>query len=399
MRSSRSLSCVTVVVVASVASSACASASGPRRSALQEKIGQHGGLSAAELRLRLYELPPRLGGMVEIAADRIRMQSADPAVRQQALLWKTDAIPTIYSATLRPDPLAGALDLWVLLYQAQDHFQQGAGKESFGPQQPIAVDAARGMVALFEATAQSLSKDPEHYSRISAQMQEFARSHPIDGTFSARETFLPEVAHLAESGDSGLIAGVGEATETLTDISLRLNAYVTLLPKVARWQAELGAQEAVGREDLHGTVDDIHSIGDMARSAGPLLADIPGAVRQASAPLGELADRQRGELLAAIDRERDRLAGFVTAEREAALAAVGVQRQAAMDGISQERAAVLSGVDAMTKRYFEDATVRARGIVDYVFVRALILVFVAAVVFALAYRFARAGRSPRATEA
>jgi hypothetical protein len=254
------------------------------------------------------------------------------------------------------------------------------------------------MVALFERTARSLSTDPEHYSRISADLQEFARAHPIGGPFYARETYLPEVAHLAESDDSGLVAGVGEATETLADISLRLNAYVTLLPKVARWQAELGVQEAAGRDDLRGTLEDVHAIGDMARYAGPLLADVPGAVRQVSAPIGELVDRQRRELLAAIDRERDNLTGFVTAERQAALAAVGVQRQAAMDGISQERAAVLSGVDAMTKRYFDDATVRARGIVDYGFVRALILVVVAAVVFALAYRFARAGRSSRSAE-
>jgi hypothetical protein len=41
-----------------------------------------------------------------------------------------------------------------------------------------------------------------------------------------------------------------------------------------------------------------------------------------------------------------------------------------------------------------------RGVVDYVFVRALILIALAALFFAVAYRFARGGRgSPRAADA
>jgi len=44
--------------------SACGSTDSSRRSTLQQKIGTPGGISATELRLRLYELPQRLGGIV-----------------------------------------------------------------------------------------------------------------------------------------------------------------------------------------------------------------------------------------------------------------------------------------------------------------------------------------------
>ena len=47
--------------------SACGSTASSDRSALQQKIGTPGGISATELRLRLYELPQQLGGIVEIA--------------------------------------------------------------------------------------------------------------------------------------------------------------------------------------------------------------------------------------------------------------------------------------------------------------------------------------------
>ena len=91
--------------------SACASTAPPQRSVLQEKIGT-GDVSATELRLRLYELPGQLGAVIETTADRIRAESTDPGVRHRALLWKADGIPALYAAALRPDPLAGALDLW-----------------------------------------------------------------------------------------------------------------------------------------------------------------------------------------------------------------------------------------------------------------------------------------------
>jgi hypothetical protein len=127
----------------------------------------------------------------------------------------------------------------------------------------------------------------------------------------------------------------------------------------------------------------------MARRASGLLADMPGTVRQASGPIDEMIDRQRGAILAAIERERGNLTAFVTSEREAALSAVGEERRAALEGVGREREAALAGVDAISKRSLEDATVRVRGIVDYVFVRALILIAVAALLFGVAYRLAR----------
>ncbi len=389
---------VATVLTALGLASACASTSGPKRSTLQQKAGQPGGVSAQELRLRLYELPAQLGGIVETAADRIRAESSDPGVRRRAQVWKADGLPTIYAAALRPDPLAGALDLWVLVFQFDDYLRVGAGKDAFGAQQSIALAATESMLTLVDQTATSLFVDHESYVRRRAQVQEFAREHPIDGPLSSRQTAILKLARLSESDSSGVLAGVGEVTETLADVSLRLNAYVTLLPKVTKWQAEITVQDLAGRESLAGTLDQVDAIGEVARRGNALLADLPGAVRGASGPVGELLDRQRNELLAAIDRERLNLTGFVTSEREAALSTVSNERRAALEGVARERAAALAGVDAISRRSIEDATVRVRGIVDYVFVRALILVALAALLFALAYRFAKGARAtaPRA---
>jgi hypothetical protein len=381
---------VALLLVAWGLASACVSTAPSQRSALQQKIDKNG-VSATELRLRLYELPGQLGAMVETTADRIRVESSDPAVRRRALLWKADGTPALYTAALRPDPLAGALDLWLLVEQMHLYFREGVGKNAFGAQQPLATTTVTRMLAITRETVAALVGGPEALERGAARVQQFARSHPIEAGFSARDTALIELARLAEA-ESGMLASVGQATETLSDISLRLNAYVTLVPKVACWQAELAAEEVTGRDSLRGTLDDIQAIGDAARRASSLLADIPGAAREASVPVRELLDQQRTEILATVDRERLTISEFITAEREAALAVVSEERRAALASISQERAVVLAALDAMAKRSIEDASGRARGMADYVFGRALILIAASALLFAAGYRLARGRR-------
>ena len=372
--------------------SACASTAPIQRSALQEKIDR-GGIGATELRLRLYELPAQLGAVIETAADRIRAESSDPAVRHRALLWKADGIPALYAAALRPDPMAGALDLWLLVEQMNLYFREGAGKDAFGAQQPLANAAVERMLAITEETAVALTPDPATLERRAARVADFARSHPIEGAFSARDTALIELARLSGAEKGNAFASVGQATETLSDISLRLNAYVTLVPKVGRWQAELAAEDITGRDSLRRALDDFQAVGDAARRADRVFADIAGTVREAGIPMQEMLDRQRDELLAATDRERIAVMAFISAERESAFAALSEERKAALESIGRERAAVLTEVDALAKRSIDDASDRARGIIDYVFGRVLILVVTSAVLFAVGYRFARKPRT------
>src|SRR5215813_7512341 len=98
MKIIRQLRRAAVVLALCGLAASCASTSGAHRSAMQQKVGQAGGVGASELRLRLYELPAQLGGTVEAAADRIRAETSDPAARRRALMWKADGIPTIYAA-------------------------------------------------------------------------------------------------------------------------------------------------------------------------------------------------------------------------------------------------------------------------------------------------------------
>ena len=82
----------------------------------------------------------------------------------------------------------------------------------------------------------------------------------------------------------------------------------------------------------------------------------------------------------------------MTAERQSALDAVRQERQAAFESLGKERAAALQEVDAISKRSVENAALRARGVVDYVFWRVLILLVAAALIAVAAHRLARGPR-------
>ena len=178
-------------------------------------------------------------------------------------------------------------------------------------------------------------------------------------------------------------------------MSLRLGSYSTLLPKEIRWQGELLAGEVAGRENLRSTLEDLEAVGRVARRADAVLSDMPGTVRAASGPIGELLDAQRREILAALEPQRIALTAYVTAERQAAVDAIDQERKAAFESVAIERVAALREIDAISKRSLEAADNRARGVVDYVFWHVLILLAGAAVI-ALAVLRARGPRPERA---
>jgi len=379
------------LLAAGVLAWGCTGTTGPRQSTLQKQIGDPS-MSATQLRMRVYETAERLGGTLEYAADEIRAKSSDPAVRRRAVLWKADGIPALYEAAFRPDPLAGGLDLWLLLVQMDLYFTEGPGKNAFGAEQPIAVAAARQMREAGEQSAALVASSPERFARRRADVEKFARAHPIEGTFSGRSTATGELARFFAEQESGAFAVVGQAGDAIEDLSLRLGSYSTLMPKEIRWQGELLAAEIAGREDLHVTFEDLDAVGSVARRADAALADVPATVRAASGPLGALLDAQRGAFVAAIEQQRIALSVYASSERQAIADTIAQERKAAFEGLSLERAAALKEVDAISKRSLDAATERAQGVVDYVFWRVLVLLALGAVIAVAAHRIARGPR-------
>src|SRR5262249_22471085 len=82
-----------------------------RQTDIMERSGKVS-VSAAVLRARVNGLVDRFAGRIELTADRISAETRDTALRQRALVLKLDAVPAVYTAGFRADPLAAIVDLW-----------------------------------------------------------------------------------------------------------------------------------------------------------------------------------------------------------------------------------------------------------------------------------------------
>ena len=68
--------------------------------------------TAAEVKIYLDELIGVLPGTIEQAADRIIATAVDAPIKQHALLWKINGIPTALRAMFHPDPGVAIIDTW-----------------------------------------------------------------------------------------------------------------------------------------------------------------------------------------------------------------------------------------------------------------------------------------------
>jgi hypothetical protein len=319
-------------------------------------------VSTSELRVRVNDLAERVSGRLEEAADRIRAETGDRAVRHRALAFKVDVVPVVYSAAYHADPFVAAMDLWALTFQINQYLEEGAGRDAFGPQQSLARETAQVLLADADSVIERIASRPEAFARARARMAAWTKEHPIERTFSSRWSASAFMAELREERDA--FAAVGAVSDTLENVSEQLNTYAAQLPKQARWQAELLGSEVAADDDVEGALGDVRAVGAAARRATDLLGDVPSTT-EAGASVRDILDGERRALLEGVDRQRGQTLEYVTAERLAVLATLRDERLAVLAALHQERIETLREVDAIKSRTVDAALSGLRDLVDY----------------------------------
>jgi hypothetical protein len=139
--------------------SSCAPKAAGRQTEAMEKSGTVK-VSAAELRAVVNDLADSFNTRIEETADRILAETQDRRVRRRALAFKTGGIPAVYTAAYRADPLAAVVDVWALAFQAVHFVEDGAGREAYGPQQPLAREGGRALLADADAAIKRIMTRP-----------------------------------------------------------------------------------------------------------------------------------------------------------------------------------------------------------------------------------------------
>ena len=363
------------LLVALLAAGACGAPKVTKRQTdIMEKAGTVS-VSAAVLRVGVNDLVDRFAGRIEQSADRIVEQADTAAVRQRALALKVDAIPMVYTAGFRSDPLSAAIDVWVLAFQFRQYVETGAGRTAFGPQQGLIQETAREQLADVDTAMRTIAIKPEYFDRARPQVEQWAAAHPIAHTFAGRTSGASLLTSLrSDSQDVFLV--VGAASDTLENVSERLNTYAAHLPKQARWEAELLATGMTTGLRLERTLDDVHDLGTVARQASGVLEGIPALLDAER----DIIAAERRAVLAGVDGQRLQtlavLSEYVTAERLALVTAVRDERLATVAAVQQERLATIAAVETMRKLTVDSSLTGLRDLVDYTIWRVAMLIAV-----------------------
>jgi hypothetical protein len=378
-------------VLGFAAATACAPKTARRQTDIMEGTGKVG-VSAAVLRARVNDLVDRSAGRLEETADRIIARTPDAGVRRRARLLQADAVPAVYTAGFRADPLAAAVDVWVFALQFKEYMENGAGRNAFGQEQHLAAACAADLIADTDATLRAIAIGQEHFDVARARVVRWAAAHPVEHAFSARASGVTLVADL-QSENRDIFVTVGDVADVIENLSERLNTYAAQLPKQARWQAEILLAEMTGSGSLEAALDDLHDMGSAVGRATKLLEDLP---RMLEAQQNILATERRA-VLAGVNSQRELTLEHMTAERVAVVAAARAEREVILAALGQERVAALAEVDAIRTRAVESGLAGVRDLIDYTLWRVAVLLcclmLVSVVLGVIGYRLTL-GRQP-----
>jgi hypothetical protein len=336
-------------------------------SALYKKVVRSDA-SPREVRVQVQDMARRFPASLEIAADHLGATGPQPQASLELARFKSNAVPALQGAFLQAEPIGALVDGWALLVQLQDALP-AAAPWAPTPAMREAVAALEHMESEVQALWRSL-RARDDISKAIAQVHGWAHEHPLRGTVLSRISTRPLLARLTTQSEDKPLQALASASEDIRDLGVRLDLYTAMLPKQARWQAELFAGELSRGQAFQSALD-------LVRQGQWFANTLPSIVQ----------------------REKMALRGYVAEQRQSIFSEVDHQRTALIEGVHAEGNAALTQVDNMARSWMDSAFDRVRALVNRLFLYAVILVVLAALSALIVIRFAhsptegdRAGR-------
>jgi len=179
--------------------------------------------------------------------DRIQQETTNPRIRKRVLLWQIRIVPAVQEAAFLSDPKEAFVTVNGQVVAMRQYLTLGDGAQVFGPQQPLAIEAALRLEEDFYEIAGAFM-DEDEVARLRSEFDAFDPGRQISGT-----TFtLPNVEQqMQEARASGrfdwvvatplspfrALEGVGSgpaAIRDFNDTALRFASIVESMPQHMR---------------------------------------------------------------------------------------------------------------------------------------------------------------------
>jgi hypothetical protein len=226
---------------------------------------------------------------VEEASDRINRSTDVTSMKKRAVQWKINTLATLWDIMNMEDARLATLDLWCTVLQWEEFFSTGAGKEQFGPAQPIAATATREIAEGFDTILSSATSE-EIFTKAKAEVEAFALKHPMTSLLRVPYR-ISESSQLKLSFgwlrdlampwqlSSGVVE-MADAVDEVAKAADRFSAAVGAFPMTARWQTELLLLEINENRSMLEVLADIDRISRSLESVAATADTLPEDLRQ-----------------------------------------------------------------------------------------------------------------------
>ncbi|GAA4318395.1 hypothetical protein GCM10023115_44270 [Pontixanthobacter gangjinensis] len=331
-----------------------------------KSVGPGGGtveISQPELRVTMNDFFYRFERSIAESADSIMKASTDPAVEREALIWKLNSIPVANTAIYNSDPFLGYIDVAVFTYQLKLFYENGAGKDSFGPHQDIALETLDSLWEELLDIGRNLVPDND-ISEGTRIVTDFAEKHPLNSSYFVRQSTVPLMTKI-QNAEKVTFKGLAEdMSQSLDQMRAQLGSYMEVLPKQVRWESEYLIDNALTNAEMTGRFDSISNLMErtvLVLESSPDLID-----NQREAAFRDISG-ERIAVIQALRQEREIILEEIKKERAIVLAELSEQ-------INTQREAGFKDLNALTTQSIDATFDRTEDIIDKLFWRTLILI-------------------------
>jgi hypothetical protein len=337
----------------------------PVKTGFIEREIQDAGLSSKQLRFALNDFVLHFSDRIEYAADDIYSKCSDSEIRRNTLLWKIYGIPACLRAAAREDPMGALLDLWVLCWQMEDFFEDGAGSAVFGPWQLIAIDVAKDLKQKIEQIAELLAPTEEKFLDVRTLVNSFVKRAPLENLYFNRESLLKEFIEEVDPQAKKLMEVVGDVTESLSALQEIILIFADLLPKQLRWQIQLVLLDAEQLPLVSKGLADFTSISEAVSRMTKVAEELPALIERERIILLDEVIRQRIESFEEVEEMRLDTLQYVQQERIALLQAFHEEIIASFEEIDKQRVAVTGDAQVMMLDTTNRIMHETKGLIDH----------------------------------
>jgi len=363
-----------ITIVPAVLLSAGCSTAPPQKTALMEAMEVQD-ITKRELQTLMYRYAEHYAGQIELASEEIYEQATDAEIRKNAILWNSHCAAEMMKNCFNNEPMVAMLSAWVFAAQVRDYYENGYGRDIFGPFQSIAIETSQGLEDDLYKIIQVVLPESQ-VEMLIPKLEEYIEEQPIRNQRFVSQFFSENVVKAMGAEVASGLSAAGSMNEQLVALTDRANILTAHLPRQVFWQT---ASVLWQSEQM------------IAQMRDSTLA----AIRQEAAgsldPVFTFLDQQRQYTTEDIAQERAAILEALADERTAVLSYLSQERLEVIQAIMDARGATMSEMDAMTLEALQQFMIETRGAVeasiDQIYLRTvqmLVLPMVFLVIFVIA---------------